>query len=98
MPTFAAADQFRKDLKKLDTAARTRFHDVIKNAFVPDLQAGKGFRKGLRVKHVAGTSGVWEMTWAGDGRATFEYGPELRPGEPHVIWRRIGTHEIFKRP
>jgi hypothetical protein len=34
----------------------------------------------------------WEMTWAPDGRATLEYGTERRPGEPHVIWRRIGTH------
>lgn len=32
------------------------------------------------------------MTWAADGRATFEYGQEIRPGEPHIIWRRIGTH------
>jgi anaerobic glycerol-3-phosphate dehydrogenase len=41
---------------------------------------------------------IWELTWAADGRATWQYGPEQRPGEPHVIWRRIGGHEIFKRP
>jgi hypothetical protein len=38
------------------------------------------------------------MTWAADGRATFEYGQEIRPGEPHIIWRRIGTHDIFRQP
>jgi hypothetical protein len=38
------------------------------------------------------------MTWAADGRATFEYGQEVRPGEAHIIWRRIGTHDIFRRP
>jgi hypothetical protein len=32
------------------------------------------------------------------GRATFEYAAEVRPGEPHVIWRRIGTHSVFRRP
>lgn len=42
--------------------------------------------------------GVYELTWAPDGRATFEYGPEQRPGEPHIIWRRTGTHEILKAP
>jgi len=35
------------------------------------------------------------MTWAKDGRATWQYGQELRAGEAHVIWRRIGSHEIF---
>ncbi len=37
------------------------------------------------------------MTWAPNGRATFEYGEEIR-GEPHVVCRRIGTHEAFRSP
>ena len=65
--------------------------------FVVDLKAGR-FRSGLRVKRVQATAGVWEMTWAPNGRATFEYGNERRAGEPHVIWRRVGTHDIFERP
>ncbi len=32
------------------------------------------------------------------GRATFKYGTEVRPGTPHVIWRRIGTHDILTGP
>lgn len=39
--------------------------------------------------------GVNEMTWAPDSRATWQYGKEIRPGEPHIIWRRVGTHAIF---
>jgi hypothetical protein len=38
------------------------------------------------------------MSWAADGRATFEYGTEVIPGEPHVIWRRNGTHGVFRHP
>jgi hypothetical protein len=38
------------------------------------------------------------MTWAPDGRATFEYGDEIQPGEAHIIWRRIGTHSVFRQP
>src|SRR4051812_15750132 len=34
------------------------------------------------------------MTWAYDGRATFEYGDEVHGGQPHIIWRRVGTHAI----
>ncbi len=38
------------------------------------------------------------MTWAPNGRATFQYGDEATPGETHVIWRRIGTHDILGQP
>ncbi len=69
---------------------------VALQKFIADLRAGK-FRKGLRVKRVEGTD-VFEMTWADDGRATFEYGPEVRDGEPHIIWRRIGSHVVLRNP
>ncbi len=66
--------------------------------FVEDFQAQRGFRKGLRVKGIQGASGVFEMTWADNGRATFEYGEAKVEDEPHIIWRRVGTHAIFTKP
>lgn len=42
--------------------------------------------------------GVWEVTFASDGRATFAYGDEVVAGEPHVIWRRVGTHDVLGDP
>ena len=66
--------------------------------FVDDLRAGSEFRKGLRVKGIRGAAGVFEMTWAADGRATLQSGDPVREGEPHIIWRRIGTHDVFRRP
>ena len=59
---------------------------------------GQSFHPRLRVKRAQGHPGVWEMTWAPDGRATFQYGHEVRPGEPHIVWRRVGPHAIFRRP
>jgi hypothetical protein len=98
MPTFDCPDRFMKDYRNLDVSDQERYQEAVKG-FVEDLKdPSKGFRPGLRVKGVQGAPGVFEMTWASDGRATFQYGPELRDGEAHVIWRRIGTHEIFKRP
>ena len=47
------------------------------------------------LKAYRGQEGVYEMTWAGNGRALFMYGREVRPGEPYIIWLRIGGHEIF---
>lgn len=47
---------------------------------------------------MCGASGVFEMAWAPDGRATFEFGEAQRKGEAHIIWRRIGGHEILGGP
>jgi hypothetical protein len=56
------------------------------------------FPSGLRVHRVQGAAGVWEITFAPDGRATFEYGPELVSGEAHVVWRRVGDHGVLGDP
>ena len=53
---------------------------------------------GLRIKRVQGSPGVFEMTFAPDGRATFSFGEPVLKGQPHVIWRRVGTHDIFGAP
>lgn len=102
MPTYDTTARFLRDLQSLTTAQRQALAEAIRK-FVEDLQAieaesGVGFRKGLRVKRVVGTRGVWEMTWDGDGRCTFEYGDEVVPGLRHVIWRRVGTHAVFADP
>jgi hypothetical protein len=82
--TFYVLPRFRRDFDKLTADQRARFRAVVKNAFTPDLD-NWSFRPCLRVKHVQATRDVWEMTWAPDGRATWHYGEEVRPGIPHVI-------------
>lgn len=71
---------------------------VAVSQFVEDMNRGEGLRNGLRVNGVQGAAGVFELTWAPDGRATFEYGTMVTAGEQHVVWRRVGTHAIFSRP
>lgn len=98
MPTYDVTERFWKDLADLDPLDRPRFRRAVAQ-FVEDLASeSRQPRPGLRVKGVQGAKGVFEMTWAPDGRATFEFGEELRPGEAHVVWRRVGTHDIFARP
>jgi len=97
VPTFEWLARFGADFDRLSPAQQAAFLIAVAQ-FVEDLGAGRPFRKGLRVKLVRGVDGVFEMTWADDGRATFQYGDAVVEGEPHVIWRRIGTHDIFKRP
>ena len=97
MPTYAWLARFAKDFDGLTPAHQAAFLAAVAQ-FVEDLQGGRGFRKGLRVKGIQGATGIFEMTWAADGRATFEYGEPVREGEPHVVWRRVGTHSIFNQP
>ncbi|MFF5861054.1 hypothetical protein ACFY8B_36600 [Streptomyces sp. NPDC012751] len=98
MPTYETLPRFTTDLHRLTPKQRRRFHQAVA-AFVDDLRAGRGrFRAGLRVKGVRSAPGVFELTWDGNGRATWQYGPAIRPGVQHVIWRRIGTHDILTGP
>ena len=99
MPTFETLPRFEKDWKNLMPGQRAMFRKVVLEAFVPDhTDPDRPFRPGLRVKGVQAHPGVFEMTWDNDGRATFSYGAERMPGQPHIIWRRIGTHAIFTPP
>ncbi|MBD3004749.1 hypothetical protein [Streptomyces sp. 5-10] len=95
MATFEMEPSFQRDLKKLTAQQRKTFETVIRGQFVPDLNEGE-FRPGLRVKRIKSLQGVtvvYEMTWSADGRATWNYGEQLKPEHVHVVWRRIGTHD-----
>jgi len=96
VPTHEVSSRFQRDLGNLTPQQRQAIRKAIR-AFVADLKKG-AFRPSLRVKGIQGAAGIFEMTWAPDGRCTFEYGTEVHAGEPHVIWRRCGTHEIFRKP
>ncbi|MFC3986411.1 hypothetical protein [Streptosporangium jomthongense] len=101
MATFETTARFDKDHALLDPFDKERFKRVVIEEFVPDLDVAVGggrFRPGLRVKGVRGAPGILEMTWAPDGRATFQFGEQLKLDEPHVIWRRVGTHDVFRSP
>ncbi|WP_445520933.1 hypothetical protein [Streptomyces sp. NEAU-174] len=97
MPTYEALPRFTTDFHQLSLEQRHRFQQVVAQAFVPDLRTGC-FRAGLRIQRVQSAPGIWELTWAGDGRATWQYGPEIVRGARHIIWRRIGTHAILAGP
>ncbi|MFF8919162.1 hypothetical protein ACF08M_39200 [Streptomyces sp. NPDC015032] len=100
MPTYEALPRFTTDLNRLTPEQRRRFRRAA-TAFVHDLRTGR-FRAGLRIKRVQRAPGIYELTWSMGtgpaGRATWQYGPDRRPGTPHVIWRRIGTHDILTGP
>ncbi|MFI2318840.1 hypothetical protein AMK17_25520 [Streptomyces sp. CB00072] len=101
MPTYETLRRFAADLDPLTPEQQHRFRQIVA-AFVDDLRNGQRFRASLRIKRIRCAPGVFELTWSMGtgpaGRATWEYGPERRVGTPHVIWRRIGTHDILTSP
>jgi hypothetical protein len=96
VPTHDEEPGFWADFNRLSPEKKRQFRRAAQEFGVA--LTSRRFPPSLRVKRVHGHPGTWEMTWAPDGRATFEYGPEVRPGAPHIIWRRIGSHEILDRP
>ncbi len=96
MSTYAWLARFASDFGALSPDQQAAFLIAV-TQFVEDLQRERGF-KGLRVKGVKGAAGIFEMTWADDGRATFEFWEPVREGQAHIVWRRIGTHAIFTEP
>ena len=94
MATFSTTPRFDADYAALSRDERERFKRAV-SQFVDDLKAGRRPRPGLRVKRVQRTERIREMTFAPDGRATFEFGDPVRESEPHAIWRRVGTHEVL---
>ena len=72
-PTYERLPRAIADFQALAPELQERFLEAVRR-LVADLKAGRPPRPGLRVKHVEGSKGVWEMTFAPDGRATFQYG------------------------
>lgn len=95
MPSYERTRRFERDLQDLTPFQRQRFARAV-GRFDADLAKGS-FRASLRVKRVEGTDSIFEMSWAPDGRATFQYGKSQGEGA-HVVWRRIGTHRVFHQP
>lgn len=95
-PTYDTTSQFDRAFERLTQAEQLAFKKTLAQ-FITDLRKREGFRKSLRVKRYQGHEGLFELTWAPDGRALFAYGTEVIKGEAHIIWINVGGHEIFKR-
>jgi hypothetical protein len=92
MPTHDERPLFLREFATFTQRQQDRFLKAVGH-LLADVRARQPFRPSLRVKGVQGHRGIFEMTWAGDGRATFEYGPERIAGQTHIIWQRIGVKE-----
>lgn len=96
MPTYEYPEAFFREFRRLPADQQRRFRAAVAELVIALGHRPPRFPSRLRVKRVQGQRGVWELTFAPDGRATFEYGDEVTPGEAHVVWRRVGDHSILR--
>jgi hypothetical protein len=98
VPTFERLARFDREFRRLPRELQQAFLAMLP-LFVASLkEKPPAFPPALRVHRVQGATGIWEVTFASDGRATFQYGEQVLAGEPHVIWRRIGHHGVLDEP
>ena len=95
MPTYDQEPEFRRDYARLSPEQQAAFLRMV-TKFVQALRTGE-VAAGLRIKSLRGQFGVWEITWGPDGRALFRYGTGPRQGDTHIVWLRVGTHDIFNQ-
>ena len=61
VPSYVWLARFRADFEHLTPAQQAAFLTAVQQ-FFDDLQRGRVFRQGLRVKRIQGATGVFEMT------------------------------------
>jgi hypothetical protein len=98
VPTFERLPRFDREFRRMSRELQKAFLAMLPLFIAALRESPPAFPPALRVKRVQGTDGIWEVTFAADGRATFSYGDEVIPGEPHVVWRRVGTHDVLRDP
>ncbi len=101
---FETTAAFDSDYRQLKREHATAFKIIVREKFAPACDAHAKNPTGpwpasLRIKSVRSAPGVLEMTWSftsPDGRATFEL--VTVDGELRCRWRRVGDHDVFKKP
>ena len=72
MPTREVLASFWRDWDRLSPKQQREFRDAVAQFIANLAEKKQGFHPRLRVKRVQGHPGIWEMTWAYNGRATFQ--------------------------
>lgn len=98
MPTFDRLALFKREYGRLTPEQRERFKIAVAKLVAALKQTPPVLPGDPLVHPLAGHHGVYELRFAPNGRATFTFGPSVRAGQPHIIWRRIGGHEVLDRP
>jgi hypothetical protein len=94
VPTYEETKRFNNEYNRLRTDKRALFNQACKE-WVTALKTHQPPPARLGIRRFLSIEGMYEFHFAPDGRTLFRYGPEQKPGEVHIIWERIGGHDIY---
>ena len=97
-PTFDRLAQFKRDYARLTSAQRELFCAAVKKFVAPLSTTPPGDVGEPLVRELKEHPGFFEMRFARDARAIYTFGTAVRPGQPHVVWCRIGNNDALDRP
>jgi hypothetical protein len=98
VPTFDRLALFKREYRKLTPEQKKRFGAAVTKLVAALQQTPPRLPGEPLVNPLSGHRGVYELRFAADGRATFTFGAPVRGTQPHIIWRRIGGHEVLREP
>ena len=75
-----------------------RFRAAVKKFVAPLSTTPPGEPGQPFVRELQDHPGFFEMRFGGGARAIYTFGQEVRRGQPHVIWCRIGIGDALDKP
>ncbi len=87
-----ATERFYQDFAELSPTDQELFRRRARQ-LCSDLARGRP-SDNLNVRVVTGFTGILEMTWAQNARATFSVGGFATEG-PVIMWRRVGRWDVL---
>jgi hypothetical protein len=97
-PTFERLAQFKRDFAKLTPPQRQHFRAAVRK-FVAPLGTTPPDEPGEPlVRELHDHPRFYEMIFGDGARAIYTFGHEVRRGQPHVIWCRVGAGDALVKP
>jgi hypothetical protein len=97
VPKYIRQRLFQAEYARLSAANQLAFKEAVMR-FVVALKEGRLPDPGLGIRQMTNHPGIYEFHYSRSGRATFHYGSADRGPDALVVWRRIGGHEIYRKP
>ncbi|MGH2409666.1 MAG: hypothetical protein ACRDGS_04760 [Chloroflexota bacterium] len=97
MTSYDWHNRFLAEYERLSPEDQDAFQAAIRR-FVAALRASRAPDPGLGIRQMTNHPGIYEFHFSRRGGATFHYGSEDRGKEAHVVYRRVGGHEIYRQP
>ena len=98
MPTFDRLALFKREYRKLTPEQKARFRVAVAKLVAALQQTPPSLPGDPLVHPLAGHRGVYELRFRARRAGDVHVRRAGARRTPHVIWRRIGGHDVLERP